>query len=264
MQISAGLHKEWMFFYRNKRLLAVIIFYLVFALMNPLMARAAVSVGGEAMGFPDGMNIGELVTLQKTFVESFSMIFTAAIVTMFLISGAAGGEQKKRSIVMPQTAGLTAGGYVIPKFMLYPPVVFIMTIASAFAMNAACHYAFGESFGSEIVFVTATLYGLYAVFVFCMYMFLGISLGQPKLAVLYMFIADSLFGIMVSQFDIVKFTPWNLFDIANETALSGGVADSSALFGTAAVTLVLCVVFLGVTIFAVKAKRMDNSSDEMY
>ena len=293
-QISAGLKKEIIFFWRSFRFCGMVLLFLGCALLYPLVSGMTVLMG-EALGINgtelygagmQGMPETEMVealfgvfTPQFTYVSSLTMISSAVILMMILLTGTAGAEQKKRSIIIPQTAGLTPAGYVMPKFILYPPMVFTLTLISAIISNAACHVVFGESNPTGLVLVTGALYGVSSMFTICLYLFLGVSLAQPGLSVLYVLAADAVFSLMITvTMNLNSFTPWNLTGMANNIVYSQveelnllhsysfppyAISEQS-IFVTVAITLALCVIFLLLTLFAMNAKRMDNTADEVY
>jgi DMSO/TMAO reductase YedYZ heme-binding membrane subunit len=221
--------------------------------------------------------------LYTAYTGSLAMLVSAVIIVLILLIGTAGREQKKREIIIPQTAGLTPAGYVLPKFILYPPMVFVLTLISAFVSNAACHLAIDSSYCFEVVLITGTLYGLSAVFWVCLYLFFGISLASPGLAVIYVLVTDTVFSLIINEaFGIDRYTPFNLISMAdvivglntpdlNSThdlscdavAMNTGAITADIAI-TAGVTLVLCAGFMLLTLFAVVAKRMDNTFDEVY
>jgi len=222
--------------------------------MNDSLAESGIQ-GTESLSVMAGM-----FSLDYIY---FSALVPIVVIVLILLTGAAGGEQKKRSIIIPQIAGLSPVGYVLPKFLLYPPMIFVLTIIAAFAANSGCHAILAESYSFGTVLLTGSLVGVYAVFLVSMYLFLGISLTQPGLSVIYVFVADMFFSSMlIIVFDVDRFTPWNLTGFAND-ALFGQV-DTAGIAVTVAVTLVFSVIFMLLTLFSIVAKRMDNSYDEVY
>jgi ABC-2 type transport system permease protein len=204
--------------------------------------------------------------LTMSYLMSLNMFSTASVIVLILLTGTAGGEQKKRSIIIPQTAGLKPSGYVLPKFIMYPPMVFVMTVLSALLANGACHLIFKMSYSFEAAVLTGSLYGMQGMFTVCLYMFLGISLAQPALSVIYVLVADTVFSIMiVGALQIDKYTPWNLTDLANSIVMNMGTEyNMTAIVPTIMITLAVCVGLMLLTLFANVAKRMDNTADEVY
>jgi ABC-2 type transport system permease protein len=261
-QINAGLKKELLFFWRSFRLGGIIIAFIGCALFMPLMWGMMAAMGMEDLFNQMGLEQIENGELFVMYSGSLSMIISASIVMLILMMGTAGAEQKKRSIIIPQTAGLTPSGYVLPKFMFYPMIIFIMTVISAFIANAACHAVLNVSYSFEPVLITGSLVGLYMMFLVCFYLFMGIALVQPGLSILYVLAADMVFSEMLRAFGINRFTPWSLPLMTDAVLLD--FSNISNIVTTAVITLFICFVFMLLTLFAMVAKRMDNTADEVY
>jgi len=279
-QIMAGLKKEWLFIWRSFRFIGMVVIFLGSALLYPIMSAMMrwMSEAFEVMledvhdlnsveAVEDLGVIADMLTLELTYTSSLGMVASGIVIVMIFLMGAAGGEQKKRSIIIPQTAGLTPSGYVLPKFMLYPPMVFVLTLVSAFATNGVCHLVFEQSYSLETVLLTGSLYGILMMFTVCFYLFLGISLARPGLSVLYVFAANTVFNLMLTfAFKVDRFTPWNLTTMADLHVmnLSPDVVTSANMTATVVITLCLCVAFMLLTLFSMVAKRMDNTADEVF
>jgi len=281
-QIVAGLRKEWCFFWKKYCFLAMVAIFIGCALLFPalagmvqLMSDSVDFVLEEMPELDDGTlsalnNLGTLAdmyTLELTFTGTIGMFQSAVILVMVLLIGTAGAEQKKRSIIMPQTAGLTPAGYVLPKFILYPPMIFAATVVSTFLSNAASGAVFREAYSADTVFFAGSIAGLFAAFSVCFYLFLGISLVQPGLSVLYVTGANIVFsGLITLAFRIDRFTPWNLADMAAFLPVEDSPVGTNinAIIITMVITLIMCVAFMLGTLFAMTAKQVDNTADEVY
>jgi ABC-2 type transport system permease protein len=275
-QITAGFKKELLFFWRGYRFFGLVITFIGCAVMYPLMSWM-MRIMADTFEQMDGMNeleampgmdvIAEMFTIELTYVSSLQMFTSTAImVALLLFMGAAGGEQKKRSIVLPQTLGLSPAGYVLPKFMFYPPLVFVFTLGSAFLANLIIYPVFGTAYSLENVLLTGSLYGLFMAFLTCLYLFLGISLSQPGLSIIYVLAGSTVATLMLAiVFEIDRFTPWNLISMTDNIVIVGRhTVQTEAMIITAAITLILCLALMGATLFAVIAKRLDNTADEVY
>ncbi|MCL1865993.1 MAG: hypothetical protein FWF82_01125 [Oscillospiraceae bacterium] len=295
-QINAGFLKEWFYIWRSFRLGGIIITFIGCALFMPMMCALMMWIGS----FEDFDLLATLLSpiaslgLDVYGLESLDSIFdmysgdsgllmsywgglsmfadTAMLIIIVLLTGTAGGEQKKRSIIIPQTAGLTPSGYVLPKFLFYPTMAFALTMASSFFTNMVCQGVFGMSYSSQVVLITAFLTAVYVAFLVSMYMFLGISLGQPWLAVIYVYIGNGIFATLLpTAFRVDRYTPFNLLGISNTLLLNektnndiySGIGSHN-VFITAGVTIALCVLLAYLALFAVTAKKMDNTADEVY
>ena len=149
--IKAGIKKELMLFTRGFKLLGVIITIVAISLLYPftyksmeLMANQisdmGQQMGGETQGQVENaaasinnmlgsiseMYGGSMAAVGfKTGVSSLTS--TGSLIIMLLLMSAAGGEQKKRSVIIPTCAGLSPSGYVMPKFIVYPLAIGLMS-----------------------------------------------------------------------------------------------------------------------------------------
>ena len=285
-QIIAGLKKEWLFFWRSFRFGGILIAFIACALLTPLTSAMVLSMRDISDEMPGMEGMAEVINMYEgesglllSFGGTIGM-FSSALVPpmMFLvialfIGGMSGGEQKRRSIIIPQTSGLKPLGYVLPKFILFPPLVFVMTVLSMLLSNAACEIIVGMSFPAEVALITGTFAGLSLMFLVCMYMFFGISLAQPRLAILYVGAANTVFPIINMVFNLDRFTPWSLEtmigNILNNHLYgeTGNLYEGMSTVGivaTVAITFALCIVFMLLTHFSLVAKQMDNTADEVY
>jgi len=280
-QITAGLKKEVMFFSRGFRFIGVIIGFLGCALLNPLLYGLMILMGNldfsEMAEMGMDFDMGELFAIYQgetglslSYFGTIDMFAGAIplmpIIIMAMLIGTAGNEQKKRAIIVPQTAGLTPAGYVLPKFMLYPASAFVLTMLSLFLTSAVSHMIFGISFSFGVIAATGAIAGLSVMFMVCLYLFLGISLAQPGLSMIYAIAGNMIVSLIITlAFEITAFTPWNLFGMAGTIVMEGSSAvDTQSVIVTAAITLVLCVAFVLLSLFAMVAKRVDNTADEVY
>jgi ABC-2 type transport system permease protein len=284
-QINAGIKKELMSSWRKFFIGGMLIVFFGCSFFLPGMSALILAVGemdltgiDEQMGI-DSDSFGAMVGLYEgesglfvAYSGTISMFTSAGLLAvLILMISTAGGEQKKRSIIIPQTAGLTAYGYVLPKFLFYPPIVFAATVGFMFLTNSICYAVFDVAYPLEIVAVTAVLTGFSMMFSLCLYLFFGIVTATPGLSVLYVLAANLVFTETIPAFGINRFTPFSLEYMSNTIILNHmSDADMYSRIGqtnvwiTAGITLFLCLVLMLLTLFAMVAKRMDNTADEVY
>jgi len=270
-QLKAGVKKELMLIWRSFRLGGIILAFLGCAAYYPFSVKMSQELfeNADPSGSVFGVSMEEIAeSVSDPFfstLSSFSGI--AIIIAMVLLSAAAGGEQKKRSIILPQTAGLTPAGYVFPKFLLYPPLIFVITMFSAFAADAVCVLLTKEVREIGAVAAAGAMTGVYMMFFVCFYLFMGISTVQPGLSVIYVYAANELFAPLISvYFRVNKYTPWSLTGMAYTMQDGGGInaAKMGNIAVTVIITLVLCIGLAFAALFAVTAKKTDNTADEVF
>jgi ABC-2 type transport system permease protein len=272
-QIISGIKKEALFFWRKFILGGILITFLGCATFYPL---SSVMMNSFAEAFEE-MFMEETETNEavEIFSETFSemsdpyylslisFLGVAMIITMILLNGTAGREQKRREIIMPQITGLNPSGYIIPKFLFYPVAVFIITLGSCFFTNAFCNMLFKEAMSFETVLITGTITGVSLMFYISFYLFLGLSTAQPGLSVIYVLVANELFGFLTGLMGVDKYTPWSLNGMIWDILYTES-AEYTNIFITLGITLLLCVVFMLAALFVMTAKKVDNTADEVY
>ena len=119
-----------------------------------------------------------MITMDFAYISAISGITGNAILVLLLcMMGTAGGEQKKRSIILPKCSGLKTTDYVTAKFIVYPVFTFISTAVISILSYFLCKLLFGESLEISVVVryvVSASLYGILS----SSNAFVGISTGR--------------------------------------------------------------------------------------
>ncbi|MBS7370202.1 MAG: hypothetical protein KIG62_08710, partial [Oscillospiraceae bacterium] len=157
-QIKYSFKKEWLHFFRTFRFGGVIIAIFSFAISDPLMYRmmlgmmnmlgevmsettlsADISAAQDAMSMVTGMFADAGMVFAMTMADICAM--AVLIVTLILMSPA-GGEQKKRATIIPMASGLDYYNYLVPKFVMYPSVTFVLTFLSAVIAGGLCNALF--------------------------------------------------------------------------------------------------------------------------
>ena len=278
-QFLAGLKKEILFFVRGFRLPGVIIGFVASALFSPLLFglmgfMADMDLGLEEAGMGEMSGMFAMYQGESGFqlsyiatLDSFAgLIALVPIIVMAVLMGTAGKEQKKRSIIMPRTAGLTPAGHILPKFVLYPPLMFVLTVGSLFLSNAVSYPIFGVAFSVGQAALVGSLAGLAVMFLVSLHLFLGNALAQPGLSIIYVLAGNMVISLVLTMaFEVTAFTPFNLMGMASSIVMNGSSAlDTTEMIATMAITAALCVIFMLLTLFAMVAKKVDNTADEVY
>lgn len=290
-QVSAGLIKEHRFFSRTKRLLGALIAVAVIAVMDPLFLSAMPAFtewyDGVLGDLEEQANIDMGFSMQETMGGLFEEMTASTGVTsgvanqsqivlillLVLLVPIAGGEQKKRSIVMPYCAGLTPAGYILPKFVYYNVLAFCAGIFGVAASAIASSLAFATNdLSVGAVLAAGVLLGLYYAFLVSIQMCVGICTGKPGLtaggvAVVALLIAPALLtALRVAD----KYNPFALPTFAS-TAISADAAGKSLfdaftvanVFSTIVIAVALIAVMYLVTLFGQSAQRVDNSGNDL-
>ena len=275
--IKAGIKKELMLFARGFKLLGVIITIVAISLLYPftyksmeLMANQISDMGQQMGGETQGqiensassinnmlgsiseMYGGSMAAVGfKTGVSSLTS--TGSIVIMLLLMSAAGGEQKKRSVIIPTCAGLSPSGYVMPKFIVYPLVIGLMSFIGGMITGGISNLIYNnELIISDIVFssVCGAIY---------MFFITGLSTGRPGISVIIVYAGSTIVPLILQALDIDKYNPFTLQTLLMS---SYSEADMNNFILSTVVSVVLSVIFCLLTLMITTLRKIDNSVGE--
>ena len=276
--IKSGIKKELMLFTRGFKLLGVIITILAISLLYPftyksmeLMANQISDMsqqfGGETQGQVENaassinnmlgsiseMYGGSMAAVGfKTGVSSLTS--TGSLVIMLLLMSAAGGEQKKRSVIMPTCAGLSPSGYVMPKFIVYPLAIGLMSFIGGMITGGISNLIYNnELIISDIVF-SSVCSAIYMFFITAVYFLTG-----PGISVIIVYAGSTIVPLILQALNIDKYNPFTL-----QTLLMSSYsdADMNNFVLSMVVTVVLSVISCLLTIMITTLRKIDNSVGE--
>lgn len=281
-----GFRKELMFFTRGGKLAIMIIVAFVLAGMSPVMFGM----------MKEMIKVMESMYDEETFKSMFAMftnmgsaevnMYTinyvvefGAIVFLFILKGAAGGEQQKRSVIIPQCSGLSAVNYASPKFIIYPLFIFVLSFAAIFTGAGLALMIFGGETDWGMIAISALCAGIYLVFFTTVQLCVGICTGRSGLAIVVCILMQTFLPTVLSLFRVDRFNPLALSTIAMNAAMASGDSEGgmlSTLQSTSASTdistlniavsigtaVVISVLLYFITIFALNTKEVHNEGDE--
>ena len=265
---KTGLQKELMFFSRSFRLWGIVIAAFAFALLDPLMIKALDSLTasmaeldptlGELELAVEGINMSQMGIASAISDLSSTLLLILMLVTMY----AAGGELKKRSMIIPQNAGLTPQLYLLPKFLLYPIAGALLTflgILCSWLFSFALYSEVNVSFGQAALAALAA--AVFQLFLVSLYLTLGLCTAKAGLSVVIVYGGNVLLSTLFTSLGADKFHPFTLTTQAQNIIL-GEAPDHANLWGSVGVTVLLIALCYLVTLFVVSARRIDNRGAE--
>ena len=280
--IKSGIKKELMLFTRGFKLLGVIITILAISLLYPftyksmeLMANQISDMGqqfgGEKQG--QGENAASINNMLGSISEMYggsmaavgfktgvsSLTSTGSLVIMLLLMSAAGGEQKKRSVIMPTCAGLSPSGYVMPKFIVYPLAIGLMSFIGGMITGGISNLIYNnELIISDIVF-SSVCGAIYMFFITAVYFLTGLSTGRPGISVIIVYAGSTIVPLILQALDIDKYNPFTLQTLLMS---SYSEADMNNFILSTVVSVVLSVIFCLLTLMITTLRKIDNSVGE--
>jgi len=275
MQVKASIKKELLAYSRTKKLLIIALVFLGWSVLSPLMIRG-VGVMMEALNpiYDDmGMDISGMTDMLGS---SSSLGVTSAvsdlggaclIVLILLINSNAGGEQKKRSIMIPRSSGLRSFSYIFPKFIVYPPIAFVLSVAGAFCAwgTSAIIFDYNDVALSGVL-VGGMLAGVSIMFYVCVHLTLGTATGQAGMSAAVCIVASMLLpNIFAMTSSDYMYNPFTLNIIAGSAVQPGmlSLTPPEDIIVTVLIALGIMVILYFIALFAQNARRIDNSGNEI-
>jgi hypothetical protein len=220
-----------------------------------------------------GMDISELTealgTSASLGVSSSVSDITGVglIVALLLLNRAAGGEQKKRAVIIPRSAGLRSFAYITPKFVIYPLSAFVFAVVAMliswpvsvllFDINDVTFYG---------VLLAGVLSGVCLMFYICFHITLGTATGMAGMSAAVCITASVLLSnIFAFTSTEYMYNPFALNLLAatvihNEEITRAQLSDIAI---TIVFALAIMVISYYIALFAQNAKKIDNSGNEI-
>lgn len=274
IQTSSSFTKESLSFFRTGRFFIVAAVLVGLAVFLPLMLAGMAAFMDAASDIYDEMGVDVTgMTAMLTSSSSVAVSMSATEVTgiglmvlIILLNRTAGGEQKKRTIIIPKSSGLRSFSYLFPKYIIYPLSAFVLGFIAMLVSYGISALLFDAN---DILFLNlimaALLVGTCLALYVCFHLTLGTTTGRVGLSATVCIIAAFLlpiaFGTVGGDF---MFNPFAMDLLASTTIMSGTLTGSEimdVIFTIVFAIGIMTVTFL-VALFAQNAKRIDNSGNE--
>ncbi len=307
--LKTGIKKELMFFTRSFKMGGIIIAAIALAIASPLLIKlsgmminsldnintpdykneVAVSISLESpsskafrtektvnMDPSDLMSVFGDENLAPLGILSAFGDTTSTLLLIFMIvtMSGAGGELKKRSMIIPQNAGLTTKLYVLPKFLVYPLAIAIFSFVGIISAGLVTKLVFSATFELDIVklLLIALIAAVYNAFMITLYFTLGLCTARAGIATIILYGGSAILSILFASFGADKFHPFALKNEAQNILMSGesdinnimasGEADMVNIWGSIGVSLLIMILCYFITVFVISAKKVDNRGGE--
>lgn len=285
----SGFKKEIMFFMRGGRFAVMIIVMVVLAGMYPVMF-AMMNTMIEAMkSIYDEESFTQMFALftnmsaaDITMYSVQSIIEFGAIVMLFVFRNSAGGEQQKRSIIIPQCSGLTPARYLLPKFAIYPVFMFIVTAVSVYIGAGMSAIMFPGGLDWGMITVSACSAGVFLAFLTSMQFCIGICTGKSGVTIAAVILMEMFLPTLLQLFRVDRFNPFALNSIAMYAPLANADPSNSMFASMSAISttpgsgeittlnitvsivtaVIISVMLCFVTLFVLNTKQVRNEGDE--
>lgn len=281
--IKAGIKKEFMLFSRGFRLIGVIITIIGISLMYPLLYKSmemmagqiadmGQQIGGEAQdqvtGAVDSIN-GMMSSLEAMYGGSMaavgfktgvsSITSTGFLIISLLLMSTAGGEQKKRSIIIPDCAGLTPAGYVMPKFIVYPVMIGLLSFLGGMTTGGISNLIYNNELNINDIIFSSLCAAIYMLFMTALYFLIGLSTGRPGISVIIVYGGSTIIPILLQSLDIDRYNPFTLQSLLMS---SYNDADMNNFMLSTVVAFILSVICCLLALMIMTLRRVDNTVGE--
>lgn len=282
MQTKAGIKKEIIFFAKTFRMYGVLIAMVALAALSPLMLKSSELILGSLSDMNSSMqvtgqegagieefNIAEddslaemqnMISMDFAYISAISGITGNAILVLLLcMMGTAGGEQKKRSVIIPKCSGLRVTDYVTAKFIVYPVFTFVSTAVISVLSYFLCKLLFGASLEMAVIIRYVLSASLYMVFLVSLMLFVGISTGKAGMSAALIYVGATIIPTILSLFKINKYNPFALQHYFTGFADLSTRTNKLELALNVLITIGLIIVFYILTIVILNTREIDNS-----
>ena len=226
-------------------------------------ANADDIIGGMGLGAIGDMFTDEDIMAKLGVVSSVGdLTNTLLLIFMLVTMYSAGGELKKRSMIIPQNAGLTPKLYLLPKFLVFPVTAALLAFLGVWVSFGITSLMFkGMTVTAGQLALVALLAAVFNAFMITLYFTLGICTKKAGLSVVIMYGGNVIFTTLFNALGADKFHPFTLTTQC-QNIITQGEIDSANLWGSIGISLLLMLLCYFVTLFVVSAKKIDNRGVE--
>lgn len=285
--LKQGIKKELMFFTRSFKMWGVIIAAVLFAVVAPLLMKLSfvmLNSMNDMMGNIEAeeavadtsinIDIGGGEPSDSLFQEKYmgmvasvsaigDLTSTLMLIFMLVIMYSAGGELKKRSMIIPQNAGLTPKLYILPKFIVYPASAAVFAFLGMWIGCGVTMLVFPTA---EINFLgileAATAAAVFDAFMITAYLTLGLCTAKAGIAVVIMYGGNVILSTLFAALGADKFHPFTLTMQAQNAVLESESFNALNFWGSIGITLLIMILCYFVTLFVRSARKIDNRGKE--
>lgn len=300
MQLKYSFKKEIAQFIRTFRMIGVIIAILSSAVSYPMMFKFTGMVMDNVAGGGDGSSpqfatasfaqigqassgsAGDLFSdidfseMADMYNDAGMMFATTLVtfaaygllITMLILMSAAGGEQKKRAMIVPLCSGLDYKSYLIPKFVLYPTFVFAVSFLCALMAGGMCNAMFRLNHISIVnMALSALMISVYMAFIVSVFISLGLCTSRPGIMAPAVFVGQMFLDSLLTGIGVTKYQPFALLSYINSINVSvenGGVdtfEEAASIMVSIALAVVIAVLMYFLALGVLKAKKIDNTEE---
>ncbi len=253
MNIKACIKKEFLDGIRNYRFLVIVVSFLFFAILDPVMSKFILPeiMKSQFPGLPEealaSLMDNSQIGIIRTYLNDVFQI--GMLVVILTLSGVVAQEINQKTIIFPVTSGKKFHQILISKFIVYGIVLMVSAVFCAMVNYLYTGVLFGFDMTSPVPVLRAGfLQGFYMLFLLSLLMLVGSMIKKPMVAGLIVLIPAWFMGALGNLLNINRYLPSEL--IAESQLLS--VVPSSSLITSIISTIVLSVLAFGFTVIRLR------------
>ena len=292
-QLRYSFKKESAQFFRTFRFWGIVLAIFGFAIANPLMYKMSgilfsqlnnnqqyttMTIQTSAIADSEnslddllgGMGIGDMAEMYSRADSTLSLSLVSfstysLLIILLVMMPMAGGEQKKRAMIVPMCSGLKFKNYLIPKFVIYPLTVFALTFLGSLTAGGMCNSLFEVgrvSFG--MVALGSLLISIYLAFITAVYLSLGICTSRPGVMAGAVFIGQLFLRSMLEGMGLGDYQPFTTVTVVAGLFAPGYDLDAKmpSILVSVGLSVVIGVLMFFLALAVLGAKKIDNTEEE--
>lgn len=287
-QLRYSYKKDWALFVRRFHLLGMLLGIFGFAIANPLICKLmdammkianemefptqTAAIGTTSNGVSGAMGLEGVMSMFQSASFSFGytisqMIAYSLLIIMLVIRSAAGGEQKKRTMIVPMCSGLRHKSYLIPKFVIYPLSTLVLTFLGGMTAGGLCNALFAvDRVSVGMMAFSSLIMAVYCSFIVTIYLALGLCTSRPGLMTGAVYLGQMILPSLLDGMGLTDYQPFMLMSEASSLVMPVEGFKLSERLPSIFTAMGLCVV-IGVLMYflaraVLGAKKIDNTEED--
>lgn len=292
-QLRYSFKKESAHFFRTFKFWGIVFAIFGFAIANPLMYKMSgvlfsqiaesgqpttVTIQASVMADPEdslddlfgAMGIDEMVSMYTSADSTLSLSLVSfasysLLIILLVMMPVAGGEQKKRAMIVPQCSGLKFKNYLIPKFVIYPLITFALTFLGGLTAGGLCNSLFEVGrVSAGMVALGALLIAVYISFIVTVYLSLGLCTSRPGVMAGAVFIGQMILQTMLESMGLGDYQPFTTVTTVGVMFSEGYdlAAETPSILVSVGLSAVIGVLMFFLALAVLNAKKIDNTEEE--
>lgn len=244
MRIKEIVKKEVLQGLRSYKFLVMIIGFLFFAILDPVMSKFILPIvlEGEFPGMSREVMESMIPSTQVAIIRGYlgNVYQVGMIIIVFTLSGIIAQEISERTLILPVSSGKRYGDILIGKVIVYGSVLLFTAVFSIMVNYAYSGLLFEFDLESPLPVIRGgLLQGLYMLFVLSMLIFIGSLVKKPLMTGLLTLVVVYGSGALGGLLNINSYLPSGLIDESTLLAVVPSIMVLKSIISTIAIIILL-------------------------